>query len=216
MQLISYLDANHFILMEAREPDHYNNKSRKSFRPEDSMSPFWSKTPFPPPICKSQGHLVRHIRILGSNCKVLSESGSRGTVFLSTADARDEWIETDLWVVTGSNNVYTLHTSHNKRSHQTLESVKHFMHMYLNKFSPCSVEPWVSPEPLHLCAQEGILLPPLIPLSLSEKGLSVASGVKQGSGRMHLRMNAITSNWFGAYFDIFGGLRKEIQYILCF
>ena len=127
MQLISYLDANHFILMEAREPDHYNNKSRKSFRPEDSMSPFWSKTPFPPPICKSQGHLVRHIRILGSNCKVLSESGSRGTVFLSTADARDEWIETDLWVITGSNNVYTLHTSHNKRSHQTLDPVKHCM-----------------------------------------------------------------------------------------
>ena len=108
-----------------------------------------------------------------------------------------------------------VHTSHIKRSHQTLDSVRHLMPMCLNKFSPCSIEPWVSQEPLHLCDQEGILLPPLIPLSLSEKGLSVASGVKQDCGRMHLRMNAITINWFGAYFDIFGGLREEIQHILC-
>ena len=56
------------------------------------------------------------------------------------------------------------------------------------------------------------MLPPLIPLSLSEKGLSVVSGMKQDCGRMQLRMNAITINWFGAYFDIFGGLREEIQH----
>ena len=90
------------------------------------------------------------------------------------------------------------------------------MHMCLNKFSPCSIEPWVSPEPLHLCDQEGIVLPPLIPQSLSEKGLSVASVVKQDCGRMHLRMNAITINWFGAFHDIFGGLREEKKEILCF
>ena len=88
-----------------------------------------------------------------------------------------------------------VHTSHIKRSHQTLDSVRHSMHMCLNKFSPCSIEPWVSPEPLHLCDQEGILLPPLIPLSLSEKGLSVVSGVKQDCGRMHLRMNELL--WTG-------------------
>ena len=37
----------------------------------------------------------------------------------------------------------------------------------------------------------------------------MASGVKQDCGRMHLRMNAITINWFGAYFDIFGGLKRR-------
>ena len=112
--------AYHLILTGAGEPDRYNNGSRKSFRPEDSMSPLWSKTPFPPPICKSQGHLVRHICILGSGCEVLSELDSRGTVFLPNADARDEWIETDLWVITGSNNVYTLHTSKGVTKHLIL------------------------------------------------------------------------------------------------
>ena len=194
--------------MGSGEPDRYNIES--PFRPEDSISPLWSKTPFPPPICKSQGHLVRRICILGTSCEVLSELDSRGTVFLLNADARDEWIETDLWVITGSHNVYN--TSHIKRSHQALDSVKHLVHMCQNKFSPCSIEPWVSQEPLHLCDQEGIVLPPLIPLSLSEKGLSVVSGMKQDCGRMQLRMNAITKNWFGAYFDIFGGLREEIQH----